>query len=154
MQQQTPLTSEICMALMRIGTRMAVEFDHQFADLGINQAQFRILLAVWSEGGLTGIQPSALADHLFIERGTVSVMSGRMIKLGWLERLPGPDRRSHLLRLTQAGGQMLERCAPRAIGLGDLTFEGFSRPRLEAMLANLNAIETELRNPGSQGAKP
>jgi DNA-binding MarR family transcriptional regulator len=137
---------------MRIGTRMAVEFDHQFAELGINQAQFRILLAVWSEGGRAGIQPSALADHLLIERGTVSVMTGRMIKLGWLERLPGPNRRSHLLRLTQAGGHMLERCAPRAIALGDDTFQSFPRRQLDGMYEVLNTIETELRS--GKGAKP
>jgi DNA-binding MarR family transcriptional regulator len=152
MAKRPPLTSEICLALMRIGTRMAVEFDHQFADLGINQAQFRILIAVWSEGGRAGIQPSALADHLLIERGTVSVMTGRMIKLGWLERLPGPDRRSHLLRLTQAGGHMLERCAPRAIALGDDTLQSFPHRQLEGMHELLKTIETELRS--GKGAKP
>lgn len=131
---------------MRIGTRMAVEFDHHFAPLGINQAQFRILLAVWSEGGRTGIQPSVLADHLLIERGTVSVMTGRMIKLGWLERLPGPNRRSHLLRLTQIGGRMLERCAERAIRMGDDTLERLSRRQLEIMYESLNVLEAELRS--------
>ena len=43
--------------LMRIGTRMATGFDQHFAELGITQAQFRILLAVWEQGGAAGIAP-------------------------------------------------------------------------------------------------
>ena len=141
------------MALMRIGTRMATEFDQHFFDLGINQSQFRMLLTVWIEGGRTGIQPSVLADRLLIERGTVSILASRMVKLGWLERLPGPNRRSHLLRLTRAGGQMLERCAPRASDLGNETFASLSPQQLEAMYANLNAIENELRSVKIKGVK-
>ena len=62
------LGSEVCTALMRIGTRMAAGFDQHFSRVGITQAQFRTLLAIHQEGGREGITPSALADHLLIER--------------------------------------------------------------------------------------
>ena len=83
------LTSWVCTALMRIGTRMATGFDQHFAELGITQAQFRILLAVWELGGTDGIAPSVLANHLLIERGTISILTNRMIERGWLVRKPG-----------------------------------------------------------------
>jgi DNA-binding MarR family transcriptional regulator len=88
---------------------MATGFDQHFADLGITQAQFRILLAVWEQGGAEGIAPSVLAHHLLIERGTISVLTNRMVERGWLARRPGENRRTFRLTLTQTGRQLLEK---------------------------------------------
>ncbi len=139
------LQAWICTAMMRIGTRMATGFDQHFAGLGITQAQFRLLLAVWSQGGSEGIAPSTLADHLLIERGTVSVLSSRMVKQGWLKRKPGENRRSHRLVITEAGGQTLDKVAPLALDLAETTLSGFTHQELEAMRASLELIENKLR---------
>src|SRR5687768_15250257 len=101
------LTSWICTALMRIGTRMATGFDQHFADLGSTQAQFRSLLAVWKQGGAEGIAPSVLADHLLIGRGTISILTNRMVERGWLARKPGENRRTYRLTLTAKSRQLL-----------------------------------------------
>lgn len=139
------LTSEICTALMRLGTRMATGFDQYFATLGITQAQFRILLAVWEMGGSEGIPPSVLADHLLIERGTVSVLTNKMVKNGWLSREPGENRRTYQLTLTEAGDQVLQEAIPRAIALADQTLSGIAHDELIQMRANLEHIEAKLR---------
>jgi len=139
------LTSWICTALMRIGTRMATGFDQHFAELGITQAQFRILLAVWEQGGAEGIAPSDLANHLLIERGTISILSNRMVELGWLKREPGENRRTYRLRLTSAGRQLLDKVIPLAIELADRTLSGISPDQLREMRANLELIEASLR---------
>jgi DNA-binding MarR family transcriptional regulator len=139
------LQAWICTAMMRIGTRMATGFDQHFAGFGITQAQFRLLLAVLSEGGSQGIAPSSLADHLLIERGTVSVLSSRMVKQGWLKRKPGENRRSHRLVITEAGGQVLQNVAPLALDLAETTLAGFSPEQLDAMRASLELIENKLR---------
>ena len=139
------LTSWICRALMRIGTRMATGFDQHFAELGITQAQFRILLAVWEQGGAEGIAPSVLANHLLIERGTISILSNRMVELGWLKREPGENRRTYRLRLTSAGRQLLDQVIPLAIELADRTLLGISPDQLREMRANLELMEASLR---------
>ena len=139
------LTSWICTALMRIGTRMATGFDQHFAELGITQAQFRILLAVWEQGGAEGIAPSVLANHLLIERGTISILSNRMVELGWLKREPGENRRTYRLRLTSAGRQLLDQVIPLAIELADRTLLGISPDQLREMRANLELMEASLR---------
>lgn len=141
-----PLSAAVCTALMRIGTSMATGFDQHFAEIGISQAQFRLLLAVWMHGGAEGIAPSQLAEHLFLERGTVSVLSDRMVKQGWLARQPGEDRRSHRLALTEAGGATLRQVAPLAIELAEKTLNGISEADLRAMLTNLERIEGKLRD--------
>jgi DNA-binding MarR family transcriptional regulator len=150
MQQET-LAAWVCTALMRIGTRMATGFDQHFAAAGITQAQFRILLAVWSLGGDEGIAPSALADHLFIERGTVSVLTKRMVEQGWLVRLPGENRRTHRLALTAKGGEMLQRVVPDALALADQTLSGFTERQLQQMRRNLELIEGRLRDEAPTG---
>ncbi|MCW5877838.1 MAG: MarR family transcriptional regulator [Anaerolineales bacterium] len=138
------LSSWISLALMRIGTGMATAFDRFFADLGVNQAQFRMLLAVWEHGQQEGVAPSQLAHHLLVERGTVSVMSQRMVKRGWLRRLPGPDRRSHRLALTAAGGEVLQKMADRASKLGSDTFAGVGEEQLLQLKHLLKQIEEKL----------
>ena len=139
------LTSWICTALMRIGTRMVTGFDQHFAPLDITQAQFRLLLAVREQGGREGIAPSDLADYLFIERATVSVAANRMVKQGWLARRPGENRRTYLLALTEDGAKMLEGAVPRAVALADHTLSGIPLTQLQEMRENLELIETRLR---------
>jgi DNA-binding MarR family transcriptional regulator len=139
------LASWVCTALMRIGTRMATGFDQHFAGLGITQAQFRVLLAVWEQGGSEGIAPSVLADHLLIERGTVSVLTNRMIEIGWLARRPGENRRTYRLALTEAGAHVLKGAVPRAVALADHTLSGISLDQLQQLRATLERIEARLR---------
>jgi len=139
------LASWICTALMRIGTRMATGFDQHFADLGITQAQFRILLAVWEQGGTEGVTPSVLADHLLIERGTISVLTNRMVERGWLARQPGENRRTYRLMLTSTSRQLLDKVIPRAVELADRTLSDISPSQLLQMRANLELIESRLR---------
>lgn len=144
--EDTNLPAWVCIALMRVGTRMATGFDQHFARLGMTQAQFRVLLAVWEQGGSEGIAPSALADHLLIERGTVSVLTNRMVERGWLTRLPGENRRTFRLALTPTGQHLLNQLTPRAIALADHTLSGISRAQLSQMRANLALIEAKLRD--------
>ena len=124
---------------------MATGFDKHFAQLGITQAQFRVLLAVWQKSSEEGITPSALADYLLIERGTVSVLTNQMVEQGWLARRPGKNRRTYWLALTEAGGQLLQKVIPRAITLADHTLSGISQEQLHQMRTNLELIETKLR---------
>lgn len=139
------LTSWICTALMRIGTRMATGFDQHFTELGITQAQFRILLAVWEQGGTKGVAPSVLADYLLIERGTISILTNRMVEMGWLARQPGENRRTYDLTLTSTGKQLLEKVIPRAVDLADHTLSGISLTQLQQMRESLELIEARLR---------
>ena len=139
------IASWICTALLRIGTRMATGFDQHFAELAITQAQFRLLLAVWEQGGAPGIAPSALADYLLIERGTVSVLTHRLVERGWLTRRPGENRRTYRLALTEAGAQALQQVIPRAVALADHTLSGIPPDQLQHMRAGLELIEARLR---------
>lgn len=140
------LASSTCTALMRVGTRMASGFDKHFAPLGITQAQFRTLLAIRQLGGAAGIAPSALADHLLIERATVSVLTSRMVDKGWIARKPGANRRTFQLVLTAPGKRLLAKLIPRAVALADETLSHIPRSHLRQMLAGMTLVEARLRS--------
>lgn len=124
---------------------MATGFDQYFAELGITQAQFRILLAVWEQGGTQGVAPSVLADYLLIERGTISVLTNSMVERGWLARQAGENRRTYRLTLTSTSAQLLDKVTPRAVELADQTLAGIPPSQLRQLRANLELIESRLR---------
>ncbi len=136
--------SWICTALMRIGTRMATHFDQHFAEAGITQAQFRVLLAV-GDAKEKGVAPSALADALLLERATVSVLTQRLVERGLLRRLPGENRRTFSLALTDEGANLLHQLVPAAVKLADDTLRGVTAAEQQEMQKSLAAIERHLR---------
>lgn len=131
---------------------MAAVFDQHFDALGITQAQFRLMLAVAEEGGEAGIAPSALADHLLIERATVSVLTQRMVERGLLERRPGENRRTFRLALTVTGRAQLLAIIPHAVALAEETLNGISPARLHDLRLMLDTVELHLR--GGKQDKP
>jgi len=140
------LAPPLCTALMRIGTRMAAVFDRHFESLGITQAQFRLLLELWEEGGEDGLAPSVLAEHLLIERATVSVLTQRLVSRGLLMRRPGENRRTHKLALTETGRGLLFQVLPHATALAEDTLSGILTDRLYEMQSMLDTVEDKLRN--------
>ena len=124
---------------------MAAVFDRHFETMGMTQAQFRLLLAIWEKGGAEGLPPSALADHLLIERATVSVLTQRLVSGGLLERRPGENRRTHLLALTEPGRALLFQVLPHAVALAEDTLAGIDPAHLRQMQAQLDTIEDQLR---------
>lgn len=140
------LAPHLCTALMRIGTRMAAVFDRHFEAMGMTQAQFRLLLAIWEKGGGDGLAPSALADHLLIERATVSVLTQRLVERGLLERRPGENRRTHNLALTELGRTLLFEVIPHATALAEETVGSIPPAHLRQMQAMLDTVKNQLRD--------
>ena len=125
---------------------MAAVFDRHFEAMGVTQAQFRLLLAIWEEGGDGGLAPSVLAGHLLIERATVSVLTQRLVGRGLLERRPGENRRTHNLALTETGRALLFEVIPHATMLAEDTLAGIDPVHLHEMQAQLDTIEDQLRD--------
>jgi DNA-binding MarR family transcriptional regulator len=145
--------SWLCTALMRIGTRMATHFDQHFAEFGITQAQFRVLLAI-HDADNNGIAPSVLADLLLIERATISVLTNRLVERGLLRRLPGKNRRTFHLALTEEGARLLHQLIPAAITLADHTLQGLTPTKIQEMQQSLTAVEQHLRGTAKPETTP
>ncbi len=144
--------SRICLALMRVGIRMAVGFNQHFDVLGLTQAQFRAVLAVWNCGGTLGVTPTELAEYLFLERATVSVLIRKLIEKELLVQRPGDNRRSYRVLLTAKGIELLQRVSPRAQEHADATFDGFAAADVQTFEAMLRELETRLRSTSRDAA--
>ena len=125
---------------------MATVFDQHFEASGLTQAQFRLMLAVWEEGGADGIAPSALADHLLIERATISVLTQRLVERSLLERRPGENRRTFRLALTETGHSLLREVIPQAVALAEETLNSIHPAQLRELRSMLDAVEQQLRH--------
>ena len=126
---------------MRIGTHMATAFDRDMASLGITQAQFRTLLSLFQEP----LSPGELAQRSMLERATVSLMAQKMVAAGWLERLPGPNRRSHRLGLTPDGHELLRNAVPHAVQMARLATANLDPAELHELRRLLEKMEGHLR---------
>ncbi|GMA61993.1 MarR family transcriptional regulator [Alicyclobacillus fastidiosus] len=70
-------------------------------DLSITYEQFRIIIRLWKEDGLTQGQLASLTDK---DEPSVSRLINNMIKRNLIERIPHPeDRRTNLIFLTEEG---------------------------------------------------
>jgi len=136
--------SEVCTALIRLGTRMATHFDHYFEQDGLTQAQFRTLLALCESGEPEPISPSALASKLKIERASVTVLVSKLVERGLVERREGENRRTHLLALTASGGELLARFAPKATALAQESLAPLSLDQLISLRDGLRRVDAIL----------
>lgn len=131
----------LCNALMRVGTYMATVFDREMAHSGLTQAQFRTLLSLVAEP----LSPGELARRSMLEKATVSLVAQRMVAAGWLARLPGANRRTHLLCLTEQGQQVLQACLPAANQLADQATSALDEGEQGQLRALLVKLENHLR---------
>lgn len=122
---------------------MATHFDQQFAEFGITQAQFRGLRAI-QMADTGSIAPSALAEHLKVERAPISVLTNRLVERGLLARLPGENRRTFNLALTEAGTTLMRQILPSALTLAGAALKDFDEAQLSEMRAMLATVERSL----------
>lgn len=138
--------ARICLALMRIGTRLAAGFDREFAEHGLTQGQFRMLIAAANLEGTEQATPSGLADFLLIERATVSVLLKPLLAKRLLLRLPSADARSFRVKLSAEGAAALQRLKPPAIAAAQLAVSGVAAARLPELESLLADLERQIRS--------
>ena len=83
------------------------DFIRTLASIDIRPAQYSVLIVI---GANAGLSQAVVAQLLGIERARLVRLLDRLEKRGLTQRLPSRvDRRSHVLKLTPAGQQMLKR---------------------------------------------
>jgi DNA-binding MarR family transcriptional regulator len=136
MAQDKPTDTELAESRELSGRIFAVaDLARQtFADVsashGLTAQQARTVLL------LEDPQPmSAIAEHLRCDPSNVTGLADRLERAGTIERIPGPDRRTRLLRLTRDGRRLRARLATSVAKRSTLTAR-LSRPE-RAQLALL-----------------
>ncbi|AOS64325.1 MarR family transcriptional regulator [Actinoalloteichus hymeniacidonis] len=123
-------------ALMRGAVRIR---SHPLLDSGLTMQQFRVLLCLAVDGGLSG---HALADQLGVSLATVTGLIDRLLDRGLVNRVPDlRDRRIRLSSLTPAGITLLD----------DIAVAG--REHRRALLAQLSVDELHALERGARAMR-
>lgn len=104
---------------------------------GLTPLQYGVLIHLNSHNGKPGIEQSALADRLNIDRNTASVLVEQLVKKDVVEReVNGADRRSRLLSLTPKGEKIFARLRPAHARVNETILTPI-RPRERKLLMSL-----------------
>lgn len=99
-----------CLAARRIARAMTRAYDEALAPSGVRITELTMLVA----GGVAPDAPlSRLAEVLSLDRTTLTRDLKRLEDRGLLHVVPGEDRRSRVVRLTEEGRDVLANAFPR-----------------------------------------
>ena len=100
-----------CFNLRRAARRITQFYDASLQPAGMQATQFS-LLAMLQGLGQDGLLLGELADHLGMDRTTLTRNLKITDREGWTETRPGADRRARLILLTTAGASALANAQP------------------------------------------
>lgn len=140
MSDTSPVLAEahsLSRRLYAVAERAKHDFASVVAEHGLTPQQARTVLFL--------VEPrlmSALAHHLNCDASNVTGLADRLEAAGLLERIPGPDRRSRRLRLTDKG--MSQRKALAAsVAAGSTVTAKLTRVEQELLGALLDKLLAE-----------
>lgn len=96
--------------------------------IGLTGGQYQILMAIARLQNGRGVPIKDVAAQLRVVASHVTVEVGKMVKLGFLEKLANAeDKRSVLVALTQKGCQSIDSVTSLTAAVNDGLFDGVSR---------------------------
>lgn len=100
-----------CLAvrLRLVNRAVTAVYDEALRPFGVRTSQVNILVAASAAGEA---RPADLCGVLQLDPSTLSRNVGRMRKKGWIESLPSVDGRSHTLKVTSKGYEIIRSAYP------------------------------------------
>lgn len=88
----------------RLARRLDLDRTSAFARHELDGWEFDVLSALRRAGEPYQLSPGQLVQQTLVTSGTMTNRVDRLVRRGWVERLPSPtDRRGVIVRLTEAG---------------------------------------------------
>jgi MarR family transcriptional regulator, organic hydroperoxide resistance regulator len=120
--------------LFTISTHMQSVRDHVASRIGISGPQYSILMAIAEMQNDVGVSVKRVAEHLHVSGAFVTVESGKLLKLGYLEKRPNPeDRRGVRLTLSAKGAEETRLVLPELCQINDVFFGGLGKNAFEVL---------------------
>lgn len=79
---------------------------------GLTPVKLNYLMIVKHIGKGEGLSQREIAQRLLIDAGNVTHVLDDLEKKGWVVRDPGPDKRSHRIKITAKGSKLLDEAWP------------------------------------------
>jgi DNA-binding MarR family transcriptional regulator len=137
--------------LLRLRSHIDAELESVFRAYGLSPPDFGALVTLARISGAGGVSQHRLADELGLTSGTISVRIDRLVSQGLAERKADPDsRRSTLVALTAAGGELFKRVTPAHLANEERILAALSRDERQLLEGLLRKLLVEFE--GSQPA--
>ena len=101
-----------CFNARRTARLVTQHYDRALKPSGIPATQFSLLAMLGGIAGDQGVPLTSLASSLGMDRTTLTRNLSLVERKGWIETLPGEDRRERLVRLTATGRDKLNETMP------------------------------------------
>lgn len=124
--------------LRRAQARVFDDFMRALDAEGVSPGQFGVLTLIDAN---TGLNQSALAEAIGIERSTMVAVLAHLEKRGLIERRPSPaDRRAKVLSLSIAGAQLLGKAVPKVRRHEDTVFAALTTAERKTLTVLLRKV--------------
>jgi DNA-binding MarR family transcriptional regulator len=138
-----PLASqnhEALLSLVRTSALMQKLSDRFFAEFGLTDAQFNILM-ILKEHGPEGLSQQELSEHLIVTKSNVVGLVDRLERAGYVRREPHPtDRRYNQIVLTHQGEKLEAKVESQYFLEVDRMMNVLSASQKKALIQAMEAI--------------
>lgn len=137
-----PPVEQVVIGMMRTGWAIESRLDKFFAEYGITLLQYNVLRICYArdEDG-TGIPSGTFGAALMRLVPDVSRLIDRLVAAGLFERIPSAtDRRVVLIRLTDAGFDLVERLHPKLLEHNKKLLDHMSDSEMEKVAKGLRRV--------------
>jgi DNA-binding MarR family transcriptional regulator len=141
--EQWPAADDPGFLIGDVARAMRMAFDRRVADLGLTRAQWRALVRLIRQDGITQTELATLLD---IERASAGTVIERLEAAGFVTRRREPsDRRVWRVFLTPKGSALVPVMSSRANALYGDIFRDLSREELGNLVRILSKVRERLK---------
>jgi len=136
--------------LFTLSTHMQNLRDHVAGLIGVTGPQYSIIMKIAEMQGDIGVSVKHIAEHLHVSGAFVTAETGKLVKLGYLEKRRNPeDRRGVRLTLSAQGQQQIDHVLPDLCRINDTFFGDLGQDEF----GKLSEIATSMVGPAEKAVR-
>lgn len=129
-----PSAKQVTGRIVRLASLFQQAYSETFSPLGLNDGDYGVLAPLRRAGAPHELTPTELAKHRMMTSGGMTAALDRLERKGFVERVPNPaDRRGSLVRLTDAGRDVIDEAMKQHVLTEQRLVEGLDQQQQAAL---------------------
>ncbi|MFM0304275.1 MarR family transcriptional regulator [Paraburkholderia sediminicola] len=109
--------------------------------IGLTGIQYSLLIAIAQLSHEDVVTVNQLADHLHLSGAFITIETGKLKKLGLIDKRSHPDdKRKMRLTVTSAGSKLLKELAAKQQHINDVLFEGVTKTEFKVLCSVVDRL--------------